>query len=301
MKRHRRITLHPEVSLGEALADLEKQGASSAPVVRDGEVIGHLALYGRGRESRVASGEAVPGDLDAELRLAKKIQQQMLPRVAPNIPGLQVYGTLRSATDVGGDYWSVKYYKADNRATMKLADVTGHGIAAALLVPAVKFVSGGFYRGAESPEWVMERTNHVLVKETPVEILVSMVYAWYKTDQRMLSVVNAGHSPVILVHNAEIIDIPPTGPVLGLVEVDYECVDFKLVPGDLFFSCSDGVTESRIGDHRFGEDSVKEIVLSHRKRPLAEIAAAVLTASSEPGSFRADDRSILLARASDTA
>src|SRR5665213_95123 len=186
--------------------------------------------------------------------LPKRFSGGCSPAQYPPVPGLQIYGTLLPAAEVGGDYWSAKYYEEDDCATLKLADVTGHGIAAAILVPAVKFISGGFYRGAPNPRWVIEHTNHVLVKETPVEIMVSMVYGWYRTHHRRLTLVNAGHQPVFLIQNGALIDVPPTGPLLGLVEVEYTSLDFTMSPGDVFFTCSDGITEARVGDGRFGED-----------------------------------------------
>ena len=76
--------------------------------------------------------------------------------------------------------------------------MSGHGIAAATLVAAVKFVSGGFYRSAPSAASVVEYTNHVLVRETPAIILVTMVYGWLKPDTREVTLVNAGHEPVFM-------------------------------------------------------------------------------------------------------
>ena len=289
------IVLSAELSLTEALSVLEESRAGSAAIVKDGKVVGHLAA----RSARERGAAAVdPGrevDLEADLRLAKKIQQQLLPRAIPVIPGMDVYGTLRSAAAVGGDYWSVKYYRQDDRVTLKLADVTGHGIAAALLVPAVKYISGGFYRDAETPEWVMQRTNHVLVKETPVEILVTMTYAWYTVSDRNLRVVNAGHRPVFLVKNGRVTDVPATGPVLGLLETEFESQTYQLETGDVYFTCSDGVTEASNGSERFGEDRVKRAVLAAHRGTAREIAEAVIAECRQFSPSPQDDRSILVA------
>ncbi|MCA1595330.1 MAG: SpoIIE family protein phosphatase [Chloroflexi bacterium] len=294
------VTLDPNMSLAEALRILESSRAGSAAITREGKVIGHLAA----RSSTIGLEEpertGVPPEMESDLRLAKKIQQQLLPRAIPTIPGLDVYGTLISATAVGGDYWSVKYYRADNRVTLKLADVTGHGVAAALLVPAVKYISGGFYRGAPSPEWVMQRTNHVLVEETPVEILVTMAYAWYSVTDRSLRVVNAGHRPAFLVKDGTVIEVPATGPVLGLLETDYESQTFELSPGDVYFACSDGITEAGRGSDRFGDERVMEVVRKASAGSAREIADAVLVACRAFSSNIQDDRSILVAVARPT-
>src|SRR5205085_7392845 len=109
-----------------------------------------------------------------ELTVAKRIQEQLLPRTVPQVPGFDIAGRVLPAAEVGGDYWSCRAYPEDDIVTFKLADVTGHGIAAATLVAAVKFISGGYYRGAKTAAQVMERTNHVLVRDTPAEILIPM-------------------------------------------------------------------------------------------------------------------------------
>jgi len=193
-----------------------------------------------------------------ELMLAKRIQERLLPRAIPQVPGFDIAGKVLPAAEVGGDYWSCKNYPEDGVVTLKLADVTGHGIAAATLVAAVKFISGGYYRGSRSAAEVMSRTNHVLVKETPNEILVTMVYGWLYPATRELVVVNAGHSPVWHYHGGILRHVPPTGLALGMIETRYGEVRLPMDPGDIFFTCSDGVTDP-FAD-ALGEEWVQELL-----------------------------------------
>jgi sigma-B regulation protein RsbU (phosphoserine phosphatase) len=195
---------------------------------------------------------------------------------------------------VGGDYWSVKEYPDDGVVTFKLADVTGHGIAAATLVAAVKFISGGFYRGASSAAEVMERTNHVLVKETPSEIMIPMVYGWLYPATKEASVVNAGHEPFLLCRaDGRIEDIPPTGLVLGLVETRYTELWVRLEPGDLLFACSDGITAAASGES-LGVEKVKELVVAHARQPAAILVQRVLEAALNFYGTPKDDMSLLV-------
>lgn len=233
-----------------------------------------------------------------ELQLAKRIQERLLPKSIPYIPGFQLAGKVIPARDVGGDYWSAKYYPEDGVTTMKLADISGHGIAAATLVAAVKFISGGYYRGAKSASEVISRTNKVLVRETPVEILVTMVYAWLYPEKRELDIVNAGHEPVFLCKENLCIDIPPTGPVLGVTEADYGEIKLKMATGDILFFCSDGITEAGSRE-QFGTGRVKDVVLSNRDRSADEIANAVITAATDFGGPPRDDMSIVVLKAID--
>ena len=156
--------------------------------------------------------------LSSELRMAKRIQSHLLPKVIPDIPGFDFAGRLVPAEEIGGDYWSIKQKSDGGIVTLKLADITGHGVAAATLVAAVKFISGGYYTGASSAAEVMAKTNRVLTLETPHDILVSMVYAWLRPATFEISIVNAGHSPVFLCSKLLCTDISPTGPVLGVTE-----------------------------------------------------------------------------------
>lgn len=213
-----------------------------------------------------------------ELKLAKQIQSHLLPKQIPSIDGYDFAGRLLPAADIGGDYWSIKYHPEDNLVTLKLADISGHGIAAATLVAAVKFISGGYYQGARTASEVMRKTNHILTIETPHDVLVTMVYAWLWPDQRKLSVVNAGHSPVMICRDRACIDISPTGPLLALNEsTEYEEIEYDLQEGDIIFFGSDGIIEAGMGQ-RFGLERLKKLINDNAELTADEIADRVLEA-----------------------
>jgi serine phosphatase RsbU (regulator of sigma subunit) len=236
--------------------------------------------------------------LGQELRLAKEIQSRLLPKRIPRVPGFDIAGLLLPASEVGGDYWSCKYYEADGIVTMKLADIAGHGLAAAMLVSAVKFISGGWYRGARSPATVMENTNRVLVKETPADILVTMFYAWLRPSERVIEVVNAGHHPVLHCRGTEIAEIPPTGPVLGLIESGFREERIELKTGDLIFCCSDGVIEAR-KQEPFGTERLKETLRKNLHLSAKEICDTVVSAVQRFSDQRQDDISMIAVKALD--
>jgi hypothetical protein len=231
--------------------------------------------------------------MEQELRMAKRIQQRLLPKSLPPIRGYDIFGRVLPALEVGGDYWSVKEYPEDGIVTFKLADVTGHGVAAAMLVGAVKFISGGFYRGAKTAAQVMERTNHVLVKETPSEIMVSMVYGWLYPLSHDMTLVNAGHETVFLYRGGQFETIPPTGLVLGLMETRYAEVRVHLNPGDLLVACSDGVTDPG-GVEPLGTEGVKAIVARHAEEPARDLVERVLDAATERYGHPRDDMSLIV-------
>jgi hypothetical protein len=235
--------------------------------------------------------------LTDELRLAKRIQLHLLPKAIPDIPGFQFAGRLIPAQEIGGDYWSVKHKKDGNIVTLKLADITGHGLAAATLVAAVKFISGGFYQGSTCAAEVMKKTNRVLTIETPRDIMVTMVYGWLHPETSEIDIVNAGHSPVFLCSGDSCMDIPATGPVLGVIEnADYEELRFRLSPGDILFFGSDGITEAGTVEP-FGIDRLKEVVKKHSQYSADKIADSVVDAVMNYAVRPHDDISLLVVKA----
>ena len=229
-----------------------------------------------------------------ELRIAKHIQQYLLPKSIPKIDGYEFAGRLLPAAEVGGDYWSVKYYERDGIVTFKLADIAGHGLGSATLVAAVKFISGGYYPGAKTASAVMQQTNHVLVKETPSDILTTMIYGWLHPDSGDISLVNAGHSPIFILHGDETIDIEPTGPVLGLAESRYTERRMHLEPGDIVFTCSDGITEARQGRVMYGVERVKEVVRASKDMHASEIIDTVISSAQAFSGGPTDDMSAVV-------
>lgn len=232
----------------------------------------------------------------SELKMAKSIQSHLLPKTIPQIPGFEFAGKLIPASEVGGDYWSVKYYEFDGIVTMKLADISGHGVAAATLVSAVKFISGCYYYRSSSAAEVMNHTNRVLTKETPHDILVTMVYGWLRPAEHRLTVVNAGHEPAFVCRDGVCTDLAPTGPVLGLIEgVQYGETTVDLCKGDIVFFGSDGITDAGVG-RRFGKDRLKALVSENAHLNAEGIITAVTEAVRAYAPEQHDDISLLVTK-----
>lgn len=232
----------------------------------------------------------------AEMKMAKAIQRQLLPKVIPELPGFDFAGRLIPAAEVGGDYWSIRYYPDDGIVTLKLADISGHGVAAATLVAAVKFISGCYYRRASTAAEVIEHTNRVLTLETPHEILVTMVYGWLRPETYELTVVNGGHEPAFLCRETMCTDIAPTGPALGMAEgMSYGEVKFDLHRGDILFFGSDGIIEAGVGE-RFGSSRLKKIVCENSDLSANDLADKVVESVRTFAPQPYDDISLLIVK-----
>ncbi|MCX8053617.1 MAG: SpoIIE family protein phosphatase, partial [Armatimonadetes bacterium] len=287
LEHHSLSPLHEEMG-GETVDKVRANLVRFANKISDGFCEAHSDLLRR--TIRHQRAEKLANDL----RLAKRIQMHLLPKIIPNIPGFEFAGRLIPAEEIGGDYWSVKHKADTGIVTLKLADVAGHGLAAATLVAAVKFISGGFYQGSSSAAEVMKKTNRVLTIETPRDILVTMVYGWLKPELFELTLVNAGHSPVFVCKRGSCTDIPPTGPVLGVVEdADYEEYRLNLQNGDIVFFGSDGITEAGTVEP-FGADRVKHVVTENAHLSADEIAERVVSAVTEYAYKPHDDVSLLI-------
>ncbi|MGV3721476.1 MAG: PP2C family protein-serine/threonine phosphatase [Actinomycetota bacterium] len=279
--------------------------SSRAPADLDAERLGRLvgrvsdaAWSAHGELLEATVQQSQQERIQQELRLAKRIQEQLLPRDVPTVPGYDIAGRVLPAEAIGGDYWSCRSYPEDGIVTFKLADITGHGVAAATLVAAVKFISGGYYRGAKTAALVMERTNTVLVRETPHEVLVTMVYGWLYPFSNEMSVVNAGHSPVLHWHDGRVRTIPPTGVALALMETRYREVRLEMALGDVFLTCSDGVTAPD-AQHALGEDWVRDRLQELHQQPAAEIVAEIITRALAEYGSPLDDMSVLVVKRTD--
>jgi len=235
-----------------------------------------------------------------ELRIAKGIQERLVPKEAPKVEGFDFAGRLIPALEVGGDYWSIRDHPNESIVTVKLADVSGHGIAAATLVAAVKFISGGYFQSAKTPSWVMEQTNRMLTLETPTEVLVSMVYGWIYTKTREISIVNAGHDPVFICSPEEFTDVPPTGPALGLGEASYGETKLQLKPNDILFFCSDGITEAGRGSP-FGVARLKRLIAENRRLTAHELADIVIDKVMDYAGQPHDDVSLVIVKVTEDA
>jgi hypothetical protein len=291
----RRLTELYRDCLLDAIMDTSEPYQDSRPLVHFANLISTAFIEARTDMLKRTIRHTRTESLSNELRVAKSIQSYLLPKVIPQIPGFEFAGRLVPAMEVGGDYWSVKHYPEDGVVTLKLADITGHGVAAATLVAAVKFISGGYYRGSKSASEVMQRTNHVLVKETPHDIMVAMVYGWLRPESRRLTIVNAGHEPVFLYRGGLCMDFPPTGPVLGVTEADYGEIDIQLETGDVVFFGSDGIIEAGITE-QFGMERLKELVINSSHLSADELADKVVRTVIDFAEQPHDDISLLVVK-----
>jgi sigma-B regulation protein RsbU (phosphoserine phosphatase) len=179
-----------------------------------------------------------------EAQEARSIQQALLPKSSPFIPGFAVSGLSVPAGAVGGDWYDF-IDLGDGRWGLALADVSGKGTAAALLMSATRAMLRSLAQNACSPSEVLEKLNGLLVNDFPSGRFVTMVYGVLDPTRRTLTFANAGHLPPLLVdrNGANFIGTE-NGLPLGLRHGSFSEVTVPLREGARLVLYSDGITEA---------------------------------------------------------
>ena len=221
-----------------------------------------LLLRSIGNERRLAM-------IDVELQAARQFQQSLLPRALPPVPGGACAVRYLPMAAVGGDLYD--FFPADGgRFGVLLADVSGHGIPAALIASMVKTGAAAQARVAERPAEVLTRMNRHLYNQLDGN-LVTAIYAFVDIDARRVSLANAGHPHPLLLSNggrmAE--EVGERGAALGLLPREqYVATELSLSPGDRLLLYSDGLVEAKAPDDTlFETHRLRTALLDHAALP----------------------------------
>ncbi len=185
--------------------------------------------------------------LRQELDIAAKMQNAILPRHWPQDPAFALWGTMRSAKEVGGDFYD-HFRAADGRLGMVVADVSGKGVPAALFGMVSKTLLRAIaMRGSTDPSVVIEEVNEGLCEDNESCMFVTTFYAAFDAATGQVDYVNGGHPlPLLVRADGSASYLPGTqGLALGVMEgVRFNRASVTLRPGDLLLMFTDGVTEA---------------------------------------------------------
>ena len=215
-----------------------------------------------------------------EFSLAQAIQQGLLPKAPPALPGLEIAGASYPTQETGGDYFDF-IPMPDGHWGIALGDASGHGIAAALLIAETRAYLRALVLTHADPGQVLGRVNQHLVEDISTDHFVTLFLARLNPLTRSLVYSSAGHLPGYLLDGrGEVrLKFPSTGLPLGL----YPAGAFPigpgvcLEPGDLLLLLSDGIIEATSGaGPQFGIGRALEVVRAHRHEPAGQIVAALV-------------------------
>lgn len=198
--------------------------------------------------------------IETELDLATKIQTSMLPCIFPAFPShkdIELYAVYHPAKEVGGDFYD--YFVIDKtHVGLVIADVSGKGIGAALFMTISKTVLKNQLQLGISPAEALTNANKQLCENNDAGLFVTCWAGVYDTESGILSFVNAGHNPPIIIRNgakAEFIKQRSGFVLAGLEGYQYRSEEIQLSRGDEMFFYTDGVTEAtNVHNELFGEE-----------------------------------------------
>ena len=228
---------------------------------------------------------------------AQRIQQSILPQRVPNYAGYDIYGRTVPAEIVSGDFYDF-IPVSDNVLGLAVADGSGHGLPAALVVRDIYM---GLRMATDRDFKIIrtvEKLNHIIHRSRLTTKFVSLFYGELETGG-ILIYCNAGHNFPFVLHGKRVEYLVTTGPVLGPTpDATYVRGFTKLEPGDLLCMYSDGIVEAHDArDREFGMNRLLRLVRANRERPAQEIVQEVLAAVAKWGREGEDDRTMVIVKA----
>ena len=247
--------------------------------------------------ARLLEEEHSKHQMEEELRLARTIQQSLLPGKLPTEGWLRVCGSSLASHEVGGDYFDVTEVSGRSWSVV-VADVSGKGVSSALLA---SLLQGALITATDHSVVLgrrMQRLNHFLNNRTGGEKYATIFYSVIESDGSF-SYVNAAHCPPMVVRGGGIVDeLAATGMPVGLLEeATFDVAGQKLQPGDKIVIYSDGVTEAQNTQAEFfGKRRLREIVVRHAAESCTMIHDAIQEAVSAfaEGAVQSDDITVVV-------
>lgn len=246
------------------------------------------------RNARLQEEAVEKKRLQHELDLARNIQQSLLPAKDPRLKGLDITGYFSPADAVSGDYYD--YITLDeHRLAIVIADVSGHGPSAALVMTLLKGVVHSLAIESGPISHWMRGINRIISKIIPDEVFITMQLLLFDIPQKRLTFCNAGHNPPLYYNSAsqECSPLELPGCALNVLpDFDYGIKEIPLNRGDFIFIYTDGLAEAfNKNNEEFGQQRVMEIISQNgttsSQKMMEHIRTAVFTFMA--GNRQADD------------
>ena len=213
---------------------------------------------------------------EGELIAAQRIQDHLLPRSAPSVPGYDIAGSLQPADFAAGDYYDY-LHMPDGSLGFAVGDVCGHGFSAALLMASISARLRSMVVEQSDIREILRKLNAVLCQEIEEDRFVTLLLVQIELASRRLKYVNLGHpSGYLLGQSGDVKDVFESGnPPLGVLPgIDLSISgQVEIEPNDIILLTTDGIVEARsLGGAMFGTERMLEVVRANRDRQASEIA-----------------------------
>ncbi len=216
--------------------------------------------------------------LEEELSLARQIQMELLPKSCPKTESFEFSAFIQPARQVGGDYYD--FLQTDSGSIcVAIADASGKGIPAALLISLVHATLRAEVKNRLSPHMVVSNVNQLIYSSTTSEKFATMFYGELNPDDKRLLYCNAGHNYPLVVHEDGQVDVLEKGGLIlgAFPEAAYEAGEVALRKNDTLFFYSDGLTETfNSKDEEFGEERLLTLLVENRSLGAEELKQKVM-------------------------
>jgi sigma-B regulation protein RsbU (phosphoserine phosphatase) len=258
---------------------------------QSGQVVENARLYEK---------EKALVKMQEELKFAARIQNELLPKSSPVIPGYEIAGRTIPAQEVGGDYYD--FIPIDeHRMAFCLGDVTGKGLPASLLMANLQATLRGQTLTTGSPKTCLERSNQLLYQSTSPEKFATLFYAILDSQNHQIHYSNAGQdNPYLSSTQSGIKRLKVGGIPLGMLpDFVFEQESVPLEKDCLLVVYSDGVTEAMNAEEdMFGDDRIAAVLDQHKHAPASEIIDRLVSAvkNHAAGHPQSDDITVVVVR-----
>ncbi len=291
------------ISLSPKLSE-EPYTASDLRLLRSVAAQTGLALENSRLTAEVAREAAQKERMNAELEIAREVQERLFPQELPRVEGLDYYGACRPALGVGGDYYDFLTLP-DGKFGIAIGDVSGKGIGASLMMASLQAsLRGQALHAGDNLAALMEHINSLVYEASTSNRYATFFYAQYDPASRVMNYVNAGHNPPFLLRGSgddiEVIKLDTGGPVIGMLPamlVSYEQGSVELQNGDLLVGFTDGISEAMNPDEEeWGEDALLEELKKLKNLPAREILDEIVDSADHfaDGAKQHDDMTMVV-------
>ncbi|MDR3748190.1 MAG: GAF domain-containing protein [Acidobacteriota bacterium] len=235
--------------------------------------------------------------LEQDLALARELQFRLLPQKMPVFKNAEVASRFAPARQIGGDLYDFLKYSGQGVTAIAVGDVSGKGAPAAIYAALVSGIARSHANEEPSAAGMLEAVN-LSLSERPIEgQYVSMIYAIWDDDQRLLQLANSGLPRPIHVHDGKIETVQATGLPIGLFHnATYDELNLRGHAGDVFLFFSDGILDATSSDGQmFGRPRLEQIVHENAHRSAEELVDLIFTSVSRhaEGVEAFDDQTIV--------
>lgn len=233
--------------------------------------------------------------LEQELRVARTVQETLLPQEMPSLPGWQFTVEWKPARVVSGDFYDFIHFP-DGQIGLLMADVSGKGMPAALIMANARGILYGSAERFVYPGNALKRANDLLCPDLPANMFVSCLYAVLDPKSGRLVIGNAGYNLPFQCTQEGVIELWARGMPLGLLpDMIYEEVEAHLDPGDRLLIYSDGLVEAHNPQGEiFGFARLRDLLAERRGNQTLELLDQQLKAFTGPSWDQEDDVTLLL-------